>query len=148
MRLFGEFGHMDSFSPLALEGLGLELLAVACRSAQRAKGSGPPAWLRRARELLNDCSDQPLKLPEIAAAAGVHPGHLARTFRQHYHCSPGEYARRLRVERACRLLFRGNAPLAEVALEAGFADQSHFSSVFKRYTGFTPAEYRKGMGGR
>jgi AraC family transcriptional regulator len=147
LRAFLEFQHMDSVSPLALEGLILELLAVACRSAAPIEEPAPPAWLRRARELLDDCPTQPHGLAAVAAAAGVHRGHLARTFRSHYRCTLGEYLRRLRVEQACRLL-RGKTPLAEIALATGFADQSHFSAVFKRHTGMTPAAYRKILGGR
>jgi AraC-like DNA-binding protein len=147
LRVFREFQQMDSLSPLALEGLILELLAAACRAAAPIAGPEPPAWLRRARELLDDCPAEPHGLAAVAAAAGVHPGHLARAFRSHYRCTLGEYLRRLRVERACRLL-RGNTPLAEIALATGFADQSHFSAVFKRYTGMTPAAYRKMVSGR
>jgi AraC-like DNA-binding protein len=142
LRVYREFQHMDAVSPLALEGLTLELLAVTCRSAAPREPPGPPAWLRRARELLDDCPTQPLGLAAVAAVAGVHPGHLARAFRRHYRCTPGEYLRQRRVERACQLL-RGDTPLAEIALATGFADQSHFSAVFKRHTGLTPAGYRQ-----
>jgi AraC family transcriptional regulator len=141
LRVLREFQHMDSLSPLALEGLILELLAVACRCAGLIRRPHPPAWLRRAKELLDDCPTKAHRLRAVAAAAGVHPGHLARAFRNHYDCTLGDYLRRLRVERACRLL-RGNAPVAEIALAAGFADQSHFSAVFKRHMGMTPAVYR------
>jgi AraC family transcriptional regulator len=147
LRVFREFQHMDSLSPLALEGLTLELLAVACRSAVPAEESGPPAWLRRATELLDDCPTQPHVLAAVAAAAGVHAGHLARVFRNHFHCTAGEYLRQRRVERAYRLL-RGDKSLAEIAVATGFADQSHFSTVFKRHTGMTPAAYRKIVRGR
>jgi AraC-like DNA-binding protein len=147
LRVFREFRDMDSASPLALEGLILELLAAACRSAAPVEDRGPQAWLRRAKELLDDSPTQPHGLATVAAAAGVHPGHLARAFRQYYRCTLGEYLRRLRVERACGLL-RGNTPLAEIALATGFADQSHFSAVFKLQIGMTPAAYRKTVRGR
>jgi AraC family transcriptional regulator len=84
-----------------------------------------------------------LSLDEVARTAGVHPAHLARSFRCHFRCSAGEYVRRLRVEHACRELCRRDTPLAAVALEAGFGDQSHLTVVFKRHTGLTPAAYRK-----
>jgi AraC family transcriptional regulator len=54
----------------------------------------------------------------------------------------GEYIRGLRIEYACHEIERGELPLALIALEAGFANQGHFSSTFKRLTGFTPASYR------
>jgi AraC family transcriptional regulator len=147
LRVFREFRHMDSLSPVVLEGLILELLAFACRSATPRGEVAAPAWLRRVRELLDDCPTQPHGLTDLAAAAGVHPGHLARAFRSYYRCTLGEYLRQRRVERACRSL-RGNMPLAEIALTTGFADQSHFSAVFKRHTGMSPAAYRKIAAGR
>ena len=146
LRLFAEFRQPDAFTPLALEGLLLELLARAWRSAFSAEPKGPPTWLRRARDMLDECP-APLALSDVAAEAGVHPGHLARAFRAHFHCTPGEYVRRRRVERACRLL-AGKTPLAGVAVEVGFADQSHFSAVFKRHLGVTPAVYRSNLHGR
>jgi AraC family transcriptional regulator len=80
---------------------------------------------------------------EIARAAGVHPVYLARTFREHHGMTIGEYVRKLRIEHACRLISTTGAPLSEIALAAGFCDQSHFSRTFKRVTGSSPAEYRR-----
>jgi AraC family transcriptional regulator len=82
-------------------------------------------------------------LAEIAAEVGVHPVHLASTFRRYFHHTMGDYQRQLRVEFACRQLASGCASLGEIALAAGFADQSHFVRVFKRHLGITPGAYRK-----
>ncbi|HEY7818875.1 MAG TPA: helix-turn-helix transcriptional regulator [Vicinamibacteria bacterium] len=54
----------------------------------------------------------------------------------------GQYARRLRVERACREILKGEQTLADIALEAGFADQAHFTRVFKRFLGVPPGAFR------
>ena len=81
-------------------------------------------------------------LVELAGAVGVHPTHLARVFRAHYGVSVGEYGRRLKVERAAKEVARSDTPLNVIALRAGFADQSHFTRVFKRYVGTTPARFR------
>jgi len=143
LRIFHEFQQMDAVSPLALEGLSLELVAAACRTATSVGPHGPPTWLRRVRKLLHDRFAENVSLAEVATTVGVHPGQVSRAFRGHYRCTAGEYVRRLRVEHACRELCQGSRPLAEIALAAGFADQSHFSTVFKRHTGLTPAAYRK-----
>jgi AraC family transcriptional regulator len=74
---------------------------------------------------------------------GVHPVTLARGFRRAYGCTLGEYVRRQRIENACRQLLDSAASLAEIALANGFADQSHFSNTFHRYTVMTPARYRR-----
>jgi AraC family transcriptional regulator len=68
---------------------------------------------------------------------------LSREFRRYYSCTVGEYVRHLRIEYACRLLSASNASLAEIALAAGFFDQSHFARNFKWQTGMTPHEYRR-----
>src|SRR5262249_7883642 len=101
-----------------------------------------PRWLSRARDLLEARPAARLTLAEIAAAVDVHPVHLARAFRRRYGCSVGAYPRPLRLDLAARALSSGDAPVSEIALAAGFSDQSHFSRTFKRTTGLTPAEFR------
>ena len=64
--------------------------------------------------------------------------HLSRVFRKTYHTTLGEYLNGLRVEFAFEQLKNPEADLSELALAAGFADQSHFTRVFKRITGNTP----------
>ena len=79
----------------------------------------------------------------VARAAGVHPTHLMRVFRRFHGCTLGDYVRQRRIDFACGRLTATDAPLVEVALAAGFCDQSHFTKTFKRATGLTPSEYRK-----
>jgi AraC family transcriptional regulator len=143
VRIHRELCVADRASLLGAEGLLLELLAHATRQFDSAPRTAKlPEWLGRMRELLHAGFRENLCMANIAATAGVHPVHAARAFRRHYGCSVGEYVRRLRVESACHTLTTTATPLAQVALEAGFSAQSHFSSVFKRMTGTTPAEYR------
>ena len=142
LRLFHEFRHWDPFSPLAAEGLVLELLAAASRLAARAP-SAAPRWLARLEEVLQARFAEALTLAELAGEVGVHPVHLASTFRRQRGCTVGHYLRRLRVDHACRRLADSSDPLAAIALDAGFADQSHFTRTFKRLTGLTPAAYRR-----
>jgi len=144
LRLYREFRAADEFSPLAVEGLALELWAGAARetSALSASAAAPPRWLESARELLGERLSDPPTLLEVSATVGVHPSHLAHEFRRFYRTTAGGYLRRLRVERAARLLAQTDAPLSEVASASGFYDQSHFSNAFKRSTGATPSEYR------
>lgn len=141
-RLYTEFRLADQFSPLAIEGLSLELLAETARGAACAGARKSPRWLERAREMLHERLPEAPALSEIAAEVGVHPAHLAHEFRRFYGTTAGEYLRRIRVERAARVVAETELPLSEVAAAAGFYDQSHFSNAFKRATGATPAEYR------
>jgi AraC family transcriptional regulator len=101
-----------------------------------------PAWLDRALELLCECYRESLTLEEIARQVSVHPIHLSRVFRKHYGCTIGEFTNRLRVQHACRSLSAGWADLADVASDAGFADQSHLGRIFKSCTGETPGKFR------
>ncbi|MBI9080543.1 MAG: AraC family transcriptional regulator [Pseudodesulfovibrio sp.] len=67
--------------------------------------------------------------------------HLLRVFQDAMGLPPHAYQNQLRVELGKRLLSRGT-PISQVAVEAGFVDQSHFSRVFKQYTGATPRQYQ------
>jgi AraC family transcriptional regulator len=140
-RLNREFHKTDSAAKLAIEGLALELLAEATRQPSNRIGAAP-RWLRQAREMIVEHFSETLKLTQIAAEVGVHPVYLATAFRQKFGITVGEFVRRLRIEHACAELNKEDLPLSAIALQAGFADQSHFSKVFKSYVGMTPREYR------
>jgi len=143
-RLAGELRASDAAAPLAAEGFALELRAATTREARPERSPGrPPAWLRSAEELLRARLADRIGLGELAEAVGVHPTYLARAFRVHYGLSVGEYGRRLRLAWAAAELARGEKPLVEIAASAGFADQSHFTRVFRRHVGTTPARYRE-----
>ncbi len=142
-RLHDEFNRRDEVSKLAIEGIFLGILAEASRRMAPAPESKAPRWLEQVRELLHANFADRLSLDDLGRAVGVHPVHLARSFKQHNHCTLGEYVRNLRVEFACREIAFSDAPLSQVALVGGFADQSHFTRIFKSHTGMTPAEYRQ-----
>lgn len=138
-RLGREFRRNDALSPIAVEGLLLELFAEASRAGAEGR---VPAWLRKARTIVDQRFAGSLVLRELASEVDVHPVHLARAFRRHYGCTIGDLQRELRVELAKRRI-RDGAALADVAAEAGFADQSHLTRTFRIATGVTPAEYRR-----
>ena len=140
-KLYDEFRRMDRTSPLVIEGLTLEIIGEAARSL-RPNRSSSLRWLEQARDILHEQFADNLTIAGIANLVGVHPVHLASSFRKTYHCTIGEYRRRLRIEFSCRELSQSHASLAEIALAAGFANQAHFSRSFKRLTGTTPAKYR------
>lgn len=127
---------------LVLEGILLELWAETARSTLRLSSSTPP-WLARAREYVSAHFRESIGLTDVARAAGVHPVHLAQTFRRRYGQTVGECVREMRVEFAARALGNREQSIAEIALTAGFADHSHFARTFKAYTGATPSEYRR-----
>ncbi len=103
-----------------------------------------PAWLRRCMEQLVDDCEQPIRLAELAVAAGVHPVSLSRAFRRHYGLSPGQLQRRALLNRAAGRLRAGQA-IADVAAQLGFADQSHFTRLFRAEYRCTPAAWLGGF---
>lgn len=139
-RLHEELAHADDVSPLAVESL---LLALFTEGARAERRSSAPSWLLMVKQLINDRLASRLTLEELAEEAGVHPVHLATMFRRVFGVTVAAYIRQLRIEQACRALRDSDAPLTDVALAAGFADQSHFGRTFKRLMRITPGEYRR-----
>jgi len=122
-----------------------ELMATVER--QPRDSAEAPAWLRRIVEKLRCQFCERLRLEELSAEAGVHPVHLSRVFRRFVGEGVGEYVHRLRVRAACEAMLRPEVSLIDVALSKGFADQSHFTRVFRRVTGMSPGEFRRAVGG-
>ncbi|HEU4556527.1 MAG TPA: AraC family transcriptional regulator [Longimicrobium sp.] len=132
----------DDASPLVVETAVLEVLAQAARPRRLRAEARPPRWLREVADRLRAQAASPPTLAEIAAQAGMHRVYVARAFRLHFGCAPGEYVRRLRVDRARHLLLGTDHSLPRVALEAGFADQAHMTRQVKQLLGITPGALR------
>jgi len=143
-RLYQEFREPDLVSHLAIEGLGLELIATLARSSQSRSNDSrkPQRWLGRAHDLIKSRYLEHLTANEIAGAVGVHPVTLAREFRRQYGCTMGQMVRRERIDFACQELVKRDASVAAIAIAAGFYDQSHFARTFKKLIGVTPNSYR------
>ncbi|MCA9299679.1 MAG: helix-turn-helix transcriptional regulator [Phycisphaerales bacterium] len=141
-RLYQEFRARDDASSLAVESLGYEMVAQS-QPIER----GEPKWCRVARSIMHDLSERSIRLEWLASEVGVHPGHLARTFRRFHGCTPGEYLRRVRVTRAAMRLRDPDLPIATIAADAGFSDQAHFSREFRTHVGTTPSSYRRTVAG-
>lgn len=144
-RLHQEMSTWSAASPLVAEGLVLEILGVLARVHCEAADRREPRWMRALDEILRTEFDGRVTVNELAARVGVHPVHLSRTWRRFRGCSIGESVHKARIEAACQRLRSGAASLADVALEVGFADQTHFSRIFKKITGLTPGTYRGGF---
>jgi AraC family transcriptional regulator len=142
-RLYGEFRLRDDVSRLAIESLTLGLVAQASRRAREIRRPAP-LWLQAAFEFIELHFTDRLSLAAVARRVGVHPVHLARTFRSVHQTSFAAYVRQLRIEFAMQQL-AGPAALSDIAFAAGFCDQSHFSRCFKEHTGLTPRAYRASL---
>src|SRR5918995_1415833 len=143
-RVYREIQRMDATAPLAIEGLLLELVAAASRHRERnGVERDRPRWLEEARDRIHAELGSHPSLSGLAQAVGVHPVTLARAFRGAFGCTVGEYVRSVRIERAAHQLAQTELSLAEIALAAGFSDQSHFSNLFRHYTGLSPSKFRR-----
>jgi len=92
--------------------------------------------------LIESCAAAPLSVADLARAAGASPSRLHAMFRAATGLSPMRYLAAERVRRATFLLETGDAPVARIAQEVGYADQSAFTRAFRRETGRTPQEHR------
>lgn len=143
-RLYQEFKNWQICSDLIAEGIILEMLGQSVRK-HFYPDKHPPVWLLRVVEKLNDEFMENVSNEELALEAKVHPVHLAAVFRQFYHLTVNEYVQSLRINRASKLLTNRKFTLAEIAALTGFADQSHFTRVFKRIVGVTPGAFRNSL---
>lgn len=140
-ELVREAGRRDEAALLAIEGLLLEFLAQLARD-NTGRRRDRPLWLGFAEEVLRSRFAEPLSLARVAELAQVHPVTLARAWRREHGRSVGDSLRRIRLDWAAAELASTEEPIADVALRAGFYDQSHFTNSFRRYQGVTPGEYR------
>jgi AraC family transcriptional regulator len=102
-----------------------------------------PNQLRRVIDCIHDHAGKSLTLETLAQEAGFSAYHFARLFRQTTGETPHHFVLRQRIERARQLIAETNLPLAQIAQESGFANQSHFTRVFKQFLDMTPHAYRQ-----
>ena len=114
--------------------------AAFLRFAFAQEKATPPKWLGDVQRLLD--ADEPPSTAEIARRLDLHPAWLARSYREATGEGLHETLRRKRLERATLLLRNSDSPPADIALAAGFCDQSHMIRGFKAVLGRTPLEVR------
>jgi AraC family transcriptional regulator len=144
-RLRREFASPDSVTPLAVTGMVLEMLASAARRSPAQHGR--PAWIPTAEDYLRAHFMEPVDLSDLACAVHQLPARVTREFRTHLGTTPCDYVRRLRIDWAMREMCEGDRPLSDIGLAAGFADQSHFTRVFRRLVGVPPGRFRRSSRG-
>ncbi len=112
------------------------------RETRRPK-SGLPKWrFKRVAAYVEEHLSESVTLADMAAAAGLSRMHFAAQFRVLTGQRPHEYLLHRRIERARQMLIETRDPLVEIALAVGFQTQAHFTTVFRRFVGDTPYQWR------
>jgi len=101
-----------------------------------------PVIVRRALKIIREESHAALTRSEVARKAGISAAHLAKILQERTGRSFTEHLREARVDRACELLRTTELPIAAIAADCGFCDQSYFTHVFQRLKKETPKQYR------
>lgn len=108
----------------------------------RSRNGLPKARLHRVLDFIESNLDQEITLSALAETAGMSPHYFSVMFKQSTESSPHQYVLRRRIELARRLLNDRRVSVLEAAVRSGFSDQSHFTKIFRRIVGVTPAAYR------
>lgn len=112
----------------------------AVKSSTRAE-----LWRRiqRGRNVIEGSLSQPLELQEVAREAALSPYHFHREFKRLFGETPHAYATRRRIERAAALLRSSDMPVTHVSLACGYESLGSFSSLFRKFMGSSPAQFRR-----
>ena len=138
------YGDIESFEKFREKG-------SACISQlfvgeEDAVPEGTSAAVKKALEFIREHYEAPISLQDVADAAEVNPAYLSYLFKQEMKIGFSNYVQELRIDCAKKLLSETNCKVKDVALRSGFGDYHYFSKTFKKFTGLSPAEYRKESG--
>lgn len=132
------------------ESLGTALAArlvqnyAVSKSALEFKASGlPQSQLERVIDYIKANLTQDLSILDLATLTSMSESHFSRSFKQSVGIAPYQYLMQQRVERAKQLLKQQAISISDIALDCGFANQTHLTKVFRQMTGVTPKAYQK-----
>ncbi len=142
--LTAELEMSEPYGRLYADSLGLALAAHILRRYEsslpgRIQNGLPKRRLQQVTDFIHDHLADDLPLAALANIARVSPSHFKVLFKQALGLPVHQYVVRCRVEYAIDLLMRDAAPLCDVALQAGFSDQSHMARWIRRITGKVPS---------
>jgi transcriptional regulator GlxA family with amidase domain len=124
-----------------------ELGESQAAAKQQVRGGLSPWQIRKVSSHVEANLDRSIKNEDLASLVRLNPSHFGRAFRNSFGEPPHEYVIRRRVERAQGLMLSTDAPLSEIALDCGLADQSHLTRLFRRIAGESPRAWRRARTG-
>lgn len=135
-RMYSERRFRDRFHRSAKI---FELLFTLLRPLPQEHGADP---IEQARDYISDHFDSPIRIKEAAHKVGLSREHLTRQFRERFGEGPGEFCRRLRLERARNLLRATSAPITSISQQCGYGDPDSFSRAYERHFKIAPGRDR------
>ncbi|WP_128330098.1 AraC family transcriptional regulator [Apibacter sp. HY039] len=140
IKLYHELYVQDNLSAAGIE---LLILSIFYKNHQILNLKNKPEWIYEIKDYLHDTWDKPLCLETISDLFSVHKVTVSKYFTHYFGCTPSEYLRILKIQKATSLIIHTSQSLTDIAFECGFSDQSHFVRTFKSYTGFIPKKFRQ-----
>lgn len=137
-------GSCGPFTESLISALMIALFEHLAQRPEPPATAGLAPWqLRRVLEYLEQHAFEVIRLADLATLAGLSVSYFTRAFKASTGLPPHRWQTRLRITHAQRMLMEGDRALTDVALAAGFADQSHFTRVFRAQVGVTPGQWRR-----
>jgi AraC-like DNA-binding protein len=99
--------------------------------------------IKRVRVFIESHLTERIRVSDLSSVARSSPSYLSAAFKRTFGVSPHAYVMKRRVGMAAELMLNSDAPLSEIAVHCGFADQAHFSRQFRRAMGRTPSTWRR-----
>lgn len=138
--------HPGGGLPLArLRAWTCEILLESAAQLNATTKAEPDDVVQAAEAYLRNRLDEKVRMSEVARALGVTRARLFEQFKRGAGLTPNDFLLRVRVERARELMADRRKSVTEVAFAVGFSSSQYFSTVFRRYTGQTPGEYRQSL---
>lgn len=128
-----------------LRGWVCEILLESAAQLNTATKAEPDDVVQAAEAHLRNRLDEKVRMSEVARALGVTRARLFEQFKRGTGMTPNDFLQRVRVEKARELMANRRKSVTEVAFAVGFSSSQYFSTVFRRYTGQTPGEYRQSL---
>jgi AraC-like DNA-binding protein len=148
--LLPAFDRPEQASPLFTEHLSLAVCWHLIKNYAESSYNGPntatgltPSQANRAKAIMAGIGGRDVGLTEVARECGLSRGYFTKAFKARTGLTPHQWRQRYRIDRAKTLLLETKFDVAEIALECGFADQSHLTRVFARMVGDSPASWRR-----
>jgi YesN/AraC family two-component response regulator len=146
INLYKEVNFYNNLSALTIESLIIQAMNELIQE-YKVNTTSKPAWTNQVKDLLYSYMDIPLTLEKIAREINIHPVYLCQQFPVYFHCTFGDYIRKIKIEKAVEFMISNpRLSLTKITYACGFCDQSHFIRLFKKNIGVTPLAFRRMIG--